>query len=77
MVWSGTSIGEKHRWMYDRYGLKLLMKESGFEDIRFLAFNESTIPGFCEDRLDSNPDGTPYKNVSIFCEATKLRVSAK
>jgi hypothetical protein len=77
MVWSGTSIGEKHRWMYDRYGLKLLMKDSWFEDIRFLAFNESAIPGFCEDRLDSNPDGTPYKNVSIFCEATKLRVSAK
>jgi Methyltransferase domain len=77
MVWSGTSIGEKHRWMYDRYGLKLLLKDSGFEDIRFLTFNESTIPDFCEDRLDSNPDGTPYKNVSIFCEATKLRVSAK
>lgn len=48
IVWSGTSIGEKHRWMYDRYGLTLLMADCGFEDIRFVAFNESGIPGFCE-----------------------------
>jgi SAM-dependent methyltransferase len=72
MVWSGTSIGEKHRWMYDRYGLTLLMNDCGFAGTRFVSFNESCIPGFCEDRLDSNPDGKPYKNVSIYCEATKL-----
>jgi len=72
MVWSGTSIGEKHRWMYDRYGLTLLMKESGFGDVKFPPFNESAIPGFAQDGLDSNPDGTSYKNGSIYCEATKL-----
>ena len=72
MVWSGTSIGEKHRWMYDRYGLALLMKDCGFVNTRFPAFSESCIPRFAEDRLDSNPDGRPYKNVSIYCEATKL-----
>jgi hypothetical protein len=72
MVWSGTSIGEKHRWMYDRFGLTLLLEGFGFADIRFLAFDESNIPGFFEDRLDSNPDGSSYKNVSIYCEATKL-----
>ncbi len=71
MVWSGASIGEKHRWMYDRYGLKLLMKECGFADAHFMAFNESSIPGFCDDHLDSNIDGKPYKNVSIYCEAMK------
>lgn len=72
MVWNGTSIGEKHRWMYDQYGLKLLMKECGFGDVRFLTFDQSAIPEFCNDFLDSNPDGTPYKNVSIYCEARKL-----
>jgi hypothetical protein len=71
MVWNGTSIGEKHRWMYDRFGLTLLLERFGFTDIRFLAFDESNIPGFFEDLLDSNPDGRPYKNVSIYCEATK------
>jgi hypothetical protein len=71
MVWSGTSIGEKHRWMYDRYGLTLLMRDRGFGDVRFPAFNDSAIPGFSQDGLDSNPDGTSYKNTSIYCEATK------
>jgi hypothetical protein len=74
MIWSGTSIGEKHRWMYDRFGLTLLLEDCGFEDVRFLAFNESGIPGFYEDGLDSNADGRPYKNVSIYCEATKLKM---
>ena len=72
MVWSGASIGEKHRWMYDRYGLSLLMKDCGFADVRYMAFNESRIPAFREDGLDSNPDGQPYKNISIYCEAIKV-----
>jgi hypothetical protein len=71
MVWSGTSIGEKHRWMYDRYGLLLLMKDCGLTDVRFLAFNESRIPGFRDYHLDSNPDGTPYKTGSLYCEGIK------
>ena len=74
MVWSGTSIGEKHRWMYDRFGLSLLLQSCGFENARLLSFNESAIPGFCSDGLDSNADGRPYKNVSIYCEALKARL---
>lgn len=72
MIWTETSMGEKHQWMYDRYSLTLLMKEQGFADVRFLRFDESGITGFCEDGLDSNPDGSPYKRVSIYCEATRL-----
>jgi len=71
MVWTGTTIGERHRWMYDKYGLRLLMQSCGFGDIRFLRHDESAIPGFRDDGLDSNQDGTPYKNVSLYCEATK------
>ena len=71
MVWNGTTIGEKHLWMYDRYGLMLLMQDKGLDQVRFLTFNESAIPGLNEDLLDANPDGTPYKNVSIYCEAVR------
>lgn len=71
MIVNNTSIGEKHRWMYDRYGLKLLMQRSGFVDVSFRRFNESVIAGFNEDCLDSNIDGSAYKNVSLFGEARK------
>lgn len=71
MIVTNTSIGEKHRWMYDRYGLKHLMQSSGFLDVSFRRFNESVISGFAEDCLDSNIDGTAYKNVSLFGEARK------
>ena len=71
MVVNDATIGERHRWMYDRYGIKLLMQQTGFVDISFRSFNDSIIPGFVEDHLDSNTDGSPYKNVSIYCEAAK------
>ncbi len=71
MVVNETSIGEKHRWMYDRYGIRLLLETSGFVDISFRCFNESIITGFLEDNLDSNADGSSYRNVSIYCEARK------
>ena len=71
MVVNNSSIGERHRWMYDRYGLGLLIKETGFIDVSFRRFNESAIVGFAEEHLDSNEDGSPYKNVSIYCEAKK------
>ena len=63
--------GEKHRWMYDRHGLGLLLTGVGFTDVRFLTAHESGIPGLLEDRLDVNADGQPYKNVSLYAEARK------
>jgi hypothetical protein len=69
MVVDNTGIGEKHRWMYDRYGFSRLVELAGFPNVTFTAFDESSIPGFAEDHLDSNADGTPYKNASIYCEA--------
>ena len=64
-VSDGSMIGEKHRWMYDRYGLTLLLQEAGFLDIQFLSATESQIAGFTSDCLDTMADGRPYKNVSI------------
>jgi predicted SAM-dependent methyltransferase len=64
-----SRIGEKHRWMYDRHGMTLLLQECGFTDLQFLSATESQIPGFTEDHLDTLEDGRPYKNVSLYCEA--------
>lgn len=71
MIINETTIGERHRWMYDRYGLALAMRDCGFADVSFTDHAHSGIPGFEEDFLDANPDGSPYKNGSLYCEATK------
>ena len=66
-----TGFGERHRWMYDRLGLSILFQSHGFADITMRQAESSAIPRFNEDRLDSNSDGTPYKCVSLYCEAMK------
>ena len=66
-----TGFGERHRWMYDRLGLSILLQSHGFEDITMHQPASSAIPGFKGDCLDSNSDGTPYKCVSLYCEAKK------
>ena len=67
-----TRIGEKHKWMYDRYGLSVLLRRCGFGDIVSLSESESQIEGFAMDHLDTEPDGRPYKPGSIFSEARKV-----
>jgi hypothetical protein len=71
MIVNDTHIGEQHRWMYDRYGLTCLLRNLRFEDLSFRRFDDSAIPGLAEDRLDSNTDGSAYKNSSLYCEAHK------
>ena len=66
-----SRIGEKHRWMYDRHGLSLLLKRSGFANLVFLSAARSQIPNFNEDFLDIEPDGQVYKPNSLYCEARK------
>src|SRR5262245_57057141 len=66
-----SRIGEKHRWMYDRHGLSLLLKRCGFTDIVFLSATRSQIPNFNEDFLDIEPDGQVYKPNSLYCEARR------
>ena len=71
MIFIETGIGERHQWMYDRYGLAELMREVGFTDIMAKNFNDSCIPDFNKDCLDCNSDGTQYKYVSLYFEARK------
>ena len=71
VITDSTQIGEKHKWMYDRHSMALLMTRCGFSEISFLAADRSAIPGFSEDHLDIEPEGTPYKHASLYCEARK------
>ena len=71
MVFVETAIGERHRWMYDVYGLSTLFEKAGFVNISSLAYNESAIADFQSNNLDSNADNSIYKPNSIFLEASK------
>jgi predicted SAM-dependent methyltransferase len=71
MVFVQTYIGERHRWMYDVYGMRLLLEEVGFSGVQPMKHDESRIPDFNADQLDCNPDGEPYKHNSIYLEGIK------
>lgn len=66
-----TRIGEKHKWMYDRHSLGMLMERCGFRQVVFHTAWTSDVPGFAADLLDVEPDGSAYKPCSLFCEARK------
>ena len=66
-----TPLGEKHRWMYDRYSLRSALEAVGFDSLSFKSHSTSDIAGFLDAQLDSHADGSPYKNNSIYVEAVK------
>ena len=66
-----TMLGEKHKWMYDKYSLPSLLETVGFSKIQILNEKTSKIPNFNDDYLDINSDETAYRKSSISCEAYK------
>lgn len=54
-----------HQWHYDRDELKLILKVSGFEKIKFVNFREGNFPDL--DPLDLES----HKNHSLYAEVTK------
>lgn len=65
--------GEVHLWMYDRYSLAQLLKQTGFQSPKSFGPTESQIPGWTDYNLDTEPDGTIYKPDSLlYMEAIKL-----
>lgn len=72
MVLIQTTIGERHRWMYDTYSLGKLLNTVGFSEVRVMDHQKSAIPHFNEDGLDINPDGSAYKANSIYLEALRI-----
>ena len=63
--------GQAHLWMYDRYSLRKLMEEAGFNQISQLDYNRSRIPGFRAYWLDEMEDGTERKPDSIYFEGIR------
>jgi predicted SAM-dependent methyltransferase len=70
-VIDNSGLGEKHKWMYDRYSLKTLCETAGFSNIVFLSATTSAIENFNDDLLDIKPDGTPHLSPSLYGEARK------
>lgn len=72
LVFVSTSIGEKHRSMYDRYSIRKILEDIGFRNISIRTYNTSHIDNFNEYALDVNQDGTPYQGMnSLYVEALK------
>jgi SAM-dependent methyltransferase len=63
--------GEVHYWMYDEVTLSDVLKQGGFTDTVRCAANQSALPGWVNEHLDTEPDGTVYKPTSLFMEARK------
>ena len=63
--------GEIHQWMYDKYSLGKLLKETGFKNIKVCNSFESSIPDFNKYHLDIEEDNSIRKPDSLFMEAIK------
>lgn len=63
--------GEIHQWMYDRFSLARLLKNTGFNGIIQRSATDSYIENWARYNLDSEPDGSTYKPDSLFMEARK------
>lgn len=65
------TMGEIHRWMYDRISLKRILLDAGFREIRVCGPTESRIPSFADFHLDTDAEGRVRKPDSLFMEAAK------
>lgn len=63
--------GEVHQWMYDRYSLARLLKQTGFHYPQLHDANTSRIPNWTSFHLDTLPNGQAIKPDLFFMEATK------
>lgn len=64
--------GVLHRWMYDRFSLGELLHDAGFVDIQTCTETTSQISGWNEFQLDTNLDGSPYAQDSLYMEGRRL-----
>ncbi len=62
--------GEIHQWMYDIYSLGNLLRDVGFNNVRQMQYNESSIPDWTSFGLDE-VDNAVRKPDSLFVEAIK------
>ena len=62
--------GEIHRWMYDRYSLRQLCQEYGFENFKVCSAFESRIEDYVQYQLDAEQE-VIRKPDSLFVECVK------
>ena len=63
--------GEIHRWMYDEFSLGTALTKAGFVEVRSTGAAESRVPGWADETLDTEPDGSVYKPHSLFMEGCR------
>jgi len=65
-------IGETHRWIYDRFGLKFRMEKNSFMEVETTSHDASRIPHWSNYLLDSTLHGSkPRKPDSLYMEGVK------
>jgi predicted SAM-dependent methyltransferase len=67
--------GEIHMWMYDRFSLSRLLRNTGFDEIKRMNPFESDIPEWSAFELDVR-NGAVFDPTSLFMEARKPRRAA-
>lgn len=65
--------GEIHQWMYDRYSLKKLLNEVGFENIEVKTAGSSKINNWERFELDATIEGSVFKPDSLYMEGVKSK----
>lgn len=63
--------GELHRWMYNEFTLSDLLEQAGFRQCVKRNERDSYDSDWSKFELDTNPDGSPYKQISLYIEAVK------
>ena len=62
---------ETHQWMYDRFNLKQILEDVGFNGVRVVDYKTSSIPSWDVYGLDRNSDNSEYKPRSLYMEAAE------
>lgn len=66
--------GEAHKWMYDRFSLRMALEQAGFVDYRVTSYDRSLIPYWEKYNLDrSIYREASRKPGSLYTEAVKPR----
>jgi len=63
--------GDVHLYMYDRFNLRRLFAQCGFEGVVQRAGLKSYVENWRRFNLDNEPDGSLYRPVSLFMEGIK------
>lgn len=64
-------LGEVHKWMYDRYSLKVALEKVGFHDVQIESASTSRIADWGKYALDVDEHGNAFRPGSVYAEAIK------